>query len=275
MTIFLNLNTEVTVRLTPYGREKVLACDWVIASKVPPAGEPYTEQLWVLMNALGPSMGMGSDMVFVGNAIEIDEADWLRIWDLAREVVLCAPPLVKNPPPSAAPEPGPTEPVWSRINGTVYAPGVALSAKDQAFVDDVFAGRVVPPLTDGPVPAPAPSTFHVTEVGFCDPSDAAGFAPAVHLSAHTASVDLTPEETERFKGYFPFLESAPASPQGREDLPYDRGFADGKKQGVAKVQARLAAAEALAKAVEAWLDDWDTEGSVALSEALSAYRSAP
>lgn len=76
------------------------------------------------------------------------------------------------------------------------------------------------------------------------------------------------------------LEDRLVAPQGREDTPYDRGFADGKKQGVAKVQARLAAAEALAKAVEGTVSYMGSEyefGDVSkmLSTALAAYRSAP
>jgi hypothetical protein len=109
MNIRLNLNTQVTVRLTERGRAKMVGSRWQSTATLPPVGEPYTAPLWVLVNGLDASP---SDMLeLAGNAVEIAEADWLRAWDEAREDALCAPRrtdgsqihldgLVEVPPPS-------------------------------------------------------------------------------------------------------------------------------------------------------------------------------
>lgn len=90
-----------------------------------------------------------------------------------------------------------------------------------------------------------------------------------------------------------FIDLHIPSPQGLPDTPYDRGFADGKKQGTVHVvsgitsppvRAKVEAAEALAKAVERHLEvefcvpstsGEDLDNVPPLDDALAAYRNIP
>jgi hypothetical protein len=189
MNIRLNLNTQVTVRLTERGRAKMLASRWIDTDKIPPVGEPYVQTLWVLMNVLGPSMSVGSDAEFVGNCMEIPEAGITGFngWERVVEV----------PPPFENAEP--------------YTPDA-----------------VVTPGSSGGEPKVTGFTNEYYDAGWF------GHQPSMKaMAALVATMDTV--GSDHNTGIFDF--PAPA-PQGCEDTPYDRGFADGKKQRAAEADAR-------------------------------------
>ena len=75
MTLTFNMNDRVTVRLTPEGYAAALDCGWVYKQNLPPAGEPWTEQLWIVMRALGPRFSMGGPQLVVDNVITFAGGD--------------------------------------------------------------------------------------------------------------------------------------------------------------------------------------------------------
>ena len=66
-----NLNDTVTVRLTERGRAAVIESGCGSAKGTPAAGEPYRVQMWVLMSALGPVIGMGADTLIERNEVTL------------------------------------------------------------------------------------------------------------------------------------------------------------------------------------------------------------
>ena len=75
MDLTFNANDRVTVRLTPDGHASALDCGWVYKPNLPPAGEPWTEQLWIVMRALGSKMSMAGPQLIVGNLITFAGGD--------------------------------------------------------------------------------------------------------------------------------------------------------------------------------------------------------
>lgn len=178
-------------------------------------------------------------------------------------------PLVAIPPPSENTESFPT--VKSTLGVAIPDPMVWEWVPSDPTMTITYVDMAGNELTE---PPNEPMNWDASKVYERDPGSERYFVP-VKVTGEAvrelfrAPTDRTANEMRAIEKHL--LDFPAHATQGREDTPYDRGFADGKKRAT----LRIAAAERLAEAVENYKTTYSLGDSEALIAALAAYRNLP